>query len=100
MGAANAPAGMGGNSVNVTMKDFAIALDKSSVSPGNVTFAIMNAGPTPHNLAFPDLNKVSETIAAGATTKLMVDLKAGMYAYICSVPGHEQLGMKGMLTVK
>jgi len=100
MGAANAPAGMGGNSVNVTMKDFAITLDKSSVSPGSVTFTIMNAGPSPHNLAFPDLNKVSETIDAGATTKLTVDLKPGMYSYICNVPGHEQLGMKGMLTVK
>jgi len=97
--AANAPA-TGGNAVNAALKDFAIALDKSSVSAGSVTFTIKNDGPSPHNLAFPDLKKVSETIDAGATTKLTVDLKTGTYTYICDVAGHEQLGMKGTLTVK
>ncbi len=86
--------------VNVIEKDFAIALDKSSVAAGTISFAIKNDGPSPHNLTFPDLKKVSETIDAGATTKLTVDLKAGMYTDICDVPGHEQLGMKGTLTVK
>ncbi len=97
--AANASA-TGGNTVNVVEKDFAIALDKATVSVGSVTFTIKNDGPSPHNLAFPDLKKVSETIDAGATTKLTVDLKAGTYTYICNVPGHEQRGMKGTLTVK
>jgi len=86
--------------VNAIEKDFAIALDKSSVAAGTITFAIKNDGPPPHNLASPGLKKVSETIDAGATTKLTVDLKAGTYTYICNVPGHEQLGMKGTLTVK
>ncbi len=46
-----------------------IALDKATVSVGSVTFTIKNDGPSPYNLAFPDLKKVSETIDAGATTK-------------------------------
>jgi uncharacterized cupredoxin-like copper-binding protein len=28
------------------------------------------------------------------------DLKAGTYIFYCQVPGHEQAGMKGTLTVK
>ncbi len=98
--AANASATTGGNTVNVVEKDFAIALDKATVSAGSVTFTIKNDGPSPHNLAFPDLKKVSETLDAGKTSTLTLDLKPGAYTYICNIPGHEQLGMKGMLTVK
>ncbi|MDQ2786926.1 MAG: molybdopterin-dependent oxidoreductase, partial [Chloroflexota bacterium] len=98
--AANASATTGGNTVNVVEKDFAIALDKSSVSAGSITFAIKNDGPSPHNLAFPDLNKVSETLDAGKTSTLTLDLKPGTYTYICNIPGHDLLGMKGTLTVK
>ncbi|MGI8855997.1 MAG: gluconate 2-dehydrogenase subunit 3 family protein [Thermomicrobiales bacterium] len=90
----------GGTTVNVIEKDFAFAFDKSSVPPGTVTFAITNQGPSPHNLAFTSINKVSETINAGQTTKFTVDFQAGAYPFICNIPGHEQLGMKGTLTVK
>jgi gluconate 2-dehydrogenase gamma chain len=97
---AGSQAAAGGMTVNVIEKDFAFAFDKSTVSPGTVTFAIVNQGPSPHNLAFTSINKVSETINAGQTTKFVVDLQAGTYPFICNIPGHEQLGMKGTLTVK
>jgi uncharacterized cupredoxin-like copper-binding protein len=31
---------------------------------------------------------------------VIVKLKPGTYTFYCSVPGHEQAGMKGTLTVK
>ena len=89
-----------GTTVNVIEKDFAFAFDTSAVPAGTVTFAITNQGPSPHNLAFTSINKVSETINAGQTTKFTVDFQAGTYPFICNIPGHEQLGMKGTLTVK
>ena len=35
----------------------------------------------------------------GGTSKVTADLKPGKYEFYCSVPGHEQAGMKGTLTV-
>jgi gluconate 2-dehydrogenase gamma chain len=89
-----------GTTVNVIEKDFAFAFDRSTVPPGTVTFAITNQGPSEHNLAFTSINKVSDTIGGGQTTKFTVDFQAGTYPFICNIPGHAQLGMKGTLTVK
>jgi uncharacterized cupredoxin-like copper-binding protein len=36
----------------------------------------------------------------GKTSEVSANLKAGSYEFYCSVPGHEQAGMKGTLTVK
>ena len=37
---------------------------------------------------------------AGASDTVTVKLEPGTYSYICTFPGHYQLGMKGTLTVK
>jgi uncharacterized cupredoxin-like copper-binding protein len=39
-------------------------------------------------------------IAAGQSKSLEVDLKPGKYTFFCTVPGHEQAGMKLQVTVK
>lgn len=88
-----------GLTVNASEKDFAITLDTSLVKPGTVTFKLNNAGPSPHNVAIKELNQSSETIDGNKTTEWKIDLKPGTYTVICSVPGHEQLGMKTTLTV-
>jgi uncharacterized cupredoxin-like copper-binding protein len=41
----------------------------------------------------------TKTITGGQTS-VSVDLTPGTYTFFCSVPGHEQAGMKGTLTVK
>ncbi len=86
--------------INATEKDFAIALDKSSVPAGSVTFKINNAGPSPHNISIKELKKTSDTFDAGKPGQFTVDLPAGTYTIICEIAGHEQLGMKTTLTVK
>lgn len=100
--AVSAAASSGGASttINTTEKDFAIALDKSSVPPGSVTFTINNMGPSPHNISIKELKKTSDTIDGGKTGKFTVDLPAGTYTVICDIAGHEQLGMRTTLTVK
>jgi gluconate 2-dehydrogenase gamma chain len=93
-------AGGTGTTVNVIMKDFAFAFDRSTVPPGTVSFAITNQGPSEHNLDFTSINKVSNTISAGQKTTLTFTFQPGSYPFICNVPGHAQLGMKGTLTVR
>lgn len=98
--ASSAPSGGPSTTINATEKDFSIALDKSSVPAGSVTFKITNQGPSPHNITIKELNKSSDNIDAGKTGQFTVDLPAGTYTVICNIPGHEQLGMHTMLTVK
>ena len=99
--AASASSGGGASTtINTTEKDFAIALDNASVPTGSVTFKISNQGPSPHNITIKELNKTSDTYDAGKGGDFKVDLPAGTYTVICNIPGHEQLGMHVMLTVK
>jgi plastocyanin len=101
-----------GTTINATEKDFAIALDKSSVPAGTITFSIKNNGPSPHNLGVVPGNgasksggitgkpiKESENIDNGKSATLTVDLQPGTYQVVCSIPGHVQLGMIMQLTV-
>jgi plastocyanin len=98
--ASSAASGGASTTINATEKDFAIALDNSSVPAGAVTFKIKNSGPSPHDIGIKELNKASDIVDPGKSGELTVDLKAGTYTVICTIPGHEQLGMKMTLTVK
>jgi plastocyanin len=86
----------------VQLMDFKIALDRSTVSAGMVTFIIKNNGPSPHNfnVKIGSEEKGVPTLDPGATATLTLDLKPGTYDYRCNIPGHDLLGMKGTLTVK
>ncbi len=58
-----------------------------------------NDSPVPHDVTIEGEGS-SDVISGGTTTDLKIaDLPAGTYTYFCSVPGHEQAGMKGTLTV-
>ncbi len=93
-----------GTTIAVELKDFAIALDKSTVTAGMVTFTIKNTGPSPHNFSVlingEEKGIAPTTLDPGKTATLTLDLKAGAYTYRCNIPGHDLLGMKGTLTVK
>jgi uncharacterized cupredoxin-like copper-binding protein len=100
--AASAPSAAGSTTVAVELKDFAITLDKSTVSAGTVTFNVKNSGPSPHNFTMKvnGEEKGVPTLDSGKTMTLTLDLKAGSYDFLCNIPGHDLLGMKGTLTVK
>ncbi|MCA1669196.1 MAG: cupredoxin domain-containing protein [Thermomicrobia bacterium] len=107
------PVGGASTTINATEKDYAIAMDNSSVPAGSVTFKVQNNGATPHNLGVTKQSdaskgagitgpviKDSPTIDPGKTTSITVDLQPGTYNVVCTVPGHVQLGMIMTLTVK
>ena len=60
-----------------------------------VTFA--NTGSTLHDMTFADGTKLSAE--AGKTVQGEVAIPAGGLSFICSIPGHEQAGMAGQVTV-
>ena len=112
-----------GGTVNVTEKDFSIAVDPTSATAGTVDFAISNEGPSVHEFVVfktdlaPDALPTSsdgsvdeegegvthidekEDIAVGSSTTLDVTLDAGNYVLICNLPGHYASGMHVALTV-
>jgi plastocyanin len=87
--------------VNVVARDFEFILDTNTAAAGTITFLVANDGSMPHDFAITidgERHK-TEMIKPGSSGSLTVDLQAGSYAYICTVPGHDILGMKGTFTV-
>ena len=64
-----------------------------------MTIESKNDSSVPHNIALKG-GPEGQIVQGGKTSKITVDLKPGKYTFYCSVPGHEQAGMKGTLTVK
>lgn len=81
----------------------AFASTKATSGPGMVEILSLNEAPIQHNIALKDTGgKVVEgaVVGTGGTSKLEADLKPGKYEFLCTVPGHEEGGMKGELTVR
>jgi len=68
---------------------------------GKVTIVFTNASPVPHNVSITAGGKTlgSTPTFMGGSKTLVLALKPGTYTYICTVPGHQQAGMQGTLTV-
>ena len=88
--------------ITVTGTEYAFNPSTITVKKGEaVTITFKNAGAYPHNFSVADLNVKSKTIQPGAQdTFTFTPTKTGSFAYICTVPGHADRGMKGTLTVK
>jgi plastocyanin len=86
----------------ITVRDFTFDTPDVAVT-GTVVLAVMNAGPTIHDLSIRDdkgtvLGETAD-LKPNTSETLTVDLPAGVYTIFCAVPGHESLGIKGTLTV-
>jgi uncharacterized cupredoxin-like copper-binding protein len=109
-----------GGTVNATLTDMKIAVDRSSISAGPVTFVVKNGGSVEHELVViqtsvaqdkiapgTDAGKVDETgnlgetgnVIAGGSNTFTVALAAGHYVLICNEIGHYGMGMHMAFTV-
>ncbi len=70
----------------------------STLTAGKYTFEAENDGKIEHDLAIKGGPK-TKLIQPGGKAELSVTLKPGKYHFYCSVPGHEQAGMKIDVTV-
>lgn len=87
--------------VHVVTEDFSFSIDASRVKAGLVTFFVENNGSMPHDFSIEVDGEEHKTplIDPGESVTLEVELEPGTYSYVCTVPGHAMLGMRGSLTV-
>jgi plastocyanin len=86
----------------VEAKEYLFAPAIVTVPAGTVSFSVRNSGAQEHQFEIYSGETRVDGIAslgAGATQDLSVNLVAGAYTLICKLNGHDQLGMKGTLTV-
>jgi uncharacterized cupredoxin-like copper-binding protein len=94
-----------GETIDVTEDEFSIALQGGKeVAAGPHTFAVANEGKIEHDLAIEgdqlEDEPKTKLIPPKEAVPLEVDLPPGEYKFYCTVPGHEQSGMKVDVTVK
>jgi uncharacterized cupredoxin-like copper-binding protein len=94
------PTAAAATTVQVKGGEFFFKLSTKSIArPGKVTFVFKNVGHVLHD--FSIRGKKTPLIQPGKTAKLVVTFtKKGKNAYLCTVPGHAQAGMKGVFTVR
>ncbi len=88
--------------VAVEAKEYSFTPSTISVPAGTVTFSVKNAGNEEHEFEiFKGETVVDEVegLVPGLTKGLTITLAAGDYTFACKLNGHDQLGMKGTLTV-
>ena len=82
----------------------AIAFDTTELSakPGKVTIDFDNPSAIPHNAVIEkDGKEIAGTeVITEAKESVSVELEAGTYTFLCTVPGHAEAGMQGTLTVE
>jgi uncharacterized cupredoxin-like copper-binding protein len=83
----------------VSETEFKITTDLTSFKAGQITFVAKNDGKIPHDLAVKGTSDKTNEIPPGGTAELKVTLKPGKYELYCTIPGHEQAGMKLTITV-
>jgi len=61
-----------------------------------------NPSDVPHGVGIKGngVDKDGPVVNKGGKSTATADLKPGTYEFYCPVPGHEEAGMKGTLTVK
>jgi uncharacterized cupredoxin-like copper-binding protein len=79
--------------------EFRFRLSAHVVPAGSVTFDVTNEGKLLHNFKID--GHVTKLLARGQSQALVVTFpKPGRYPYLCTVTGHADAGMKGILTVR
>jgi plastocyanin len=71
---------------------------KATAPAGKITINFANTSGVPHNIAIAGKGKTP--ITPNGKGSFTATYAPGTYTFFCEVPGHEQAGMKGTLTVK
>jgi plastocyanin len=76
--------------------------DSAKIPAGRVTLTMKNPSSVPHDISLRGngIDEHGEVVQKDGESKVTANVQPGLsYQYYCSVPGHEQGGMKGTLQV-
>ena len=94
------PAAAQTTQVSVSMFEMGFKLSQTKVPRGTVVFQVRNDGKLPHDFSFGSRGGGSPMLQAGQSATFTVKFATpGKYTFICTVEGHQEAGMIGVLTV-
>jgi uncharacterized cupredoxin-like copper-binding protein len=88
--------------IDIAQSGFAFTTSTATAKAGPVVLRAKNPQSVSHDISLKGngVNVHGNMVSSGGVSSVTIaDLKPGTYEYYCSVPGHEQAGMKGTLTV-
>jgi iron uptake system EfeUOB component EfeO/EfeM len=88
--------------IAVEAKEYQFTPSAITVPAGATHFSVHNAGTQEHEFEIFKGDQVVdeiEGIVPGLTKDATITLEPGDYTFMCKLNGHDQLGMKGTLTV-
>ena len=92
----------------VSAQEHSLMLSRQGIAAGPALIQFLNRGEDPHDLRIRRIARRGVSarrtlgvpeIKSGDLAELEVRLPAGRYRLWCSIPGHEQLGMRARLRV-
>ena len=104
-GSTSSGGGGGGETLTIAADSGgALAFDKKTLSAkaGKVTIKMDNPSQLPHGVGIKGngVDKDGPIVQPGDTSTLTLNLQPGDYDFYCPFDSHEDMGMKGTLTVK
>ncbi len=88
-----------GENVRIVGTDYKFEPDHITVKAGKINFTVLNNGQVAHNFKIPEKNVGFAQNDPGQSTTVTVVLEPGTYRFVCDLPGHQERGMVGTITV-
>lgn len=98
-GAAASPAEVEAGGIHLVSENVAFSDTQLTAPAGEVTVTLENNDLFWHTFTIEELG-VDLRVPVGAEIPITFDARPGEYRFICDIPGHQQAGMMGILTVE
>jgi plastocyanin len=87
--------------IDVAPSGFAFVKTTATARAGTVELRSKNPQSVTHDISIKGngVDEQGNQVSTNGVSTVTADLKPGKYTFYCSVPGHEEAGMKGTLTV-
>lgn len=86
------------HAVLVAVSDLTFSARDLRVEAGEITVSLANTDAVSHTFTVDELS-VDLEVGPGEAAQATFDAEPGQYPFICTVPGHDTPGMRGVLTV-